>query len=56
VQASAIEPVKINKENVINKKQEEYKWNNSKLSQDLRSEINEVLGLKGADITIEIQE
>lgn len=56
VQASNIEPVKINTETVINKKQGEYNWNNSKLSQDLSADINEALGLKETKISIEIQE
>jgi stage III sporulation protein AF len=56
VQASNIEPVKINTETVINKKQGEYNWNNSKLSQDLSADINDALGLKETEISIEIQE
>lgn len=56
VQASTIEPVKINGKTVINKKQSEYNWNNSELSQDLSADINDTLGLKGTKITIEIQE
>jgi stage III sporulation protein AF len=56
IKASAIEPVKINTKTVINKKQGEYNLNNSKLSQDLRSEIGTALGLKDADISIDIQE
>jgi stage III sporulation protein AF len=56
VQASTIEPVKINAETVINKKQGEYNWNNSELSQDLSADINDTLGLNGTIILIEIQE
>lgn len=56
VQASTIEPVKINGKTVINKKQSEYNLNNSELSQDLSADINDTLGLKGTKITIEIQE
>lgn len=56
LQTTSIEPVKINKENVINKTKSEYKWNNSKLSQDLKSDINEALGLNETDIAVEIQE
>ena len=56
LQASSIEPVKINTKTVMNKKQGEYKWNNSKLSQDLCSDINKELGLKETAISIEIQE
>lgn len=56
IQASTIEPVKINAETVINKKQSEYNWNNSELSQDLSADINDTLGLKGIKISIEIQE
>jgi stage III sporulation protein AF len=56
VQASTIEPVKINAETVINKKQGEYNWNNSELSQDLSADINDTLGLNGTKILIEIQE
>jgi stage III sporulation protein AF len=56
VQASAIEPVNINTETVINKKQGEYNWNNSELSQDLSADINDTLGLNGTKILIEIQE
>lgn len=56
IQASTIEPVKINGKTVINKKQSEYNWNNSELSQDLSADINDSLGLKGTKITIEIQE
>jgi stage III sporulation protein AF len=56
VQASTIEPVKINTETVINKKQSEYNWNNSELSQDLSADINDTLGLNGTKILIEIQE
>lgn len=56
VQASTIEPVKINGETVINKKHSEYNWNNSELSQDLSADINDTLGLKGTKISIEIQE
>lgn len=56
VHASSIQPVKINTETVMNKKQDEYKWNNSKLSQDLTADINNSLGLKDTEIKIEIQE
>ncbi|MDF2591828.1 MAG: spoIIIAF [Clostridia bacterium] len=56
VQASAIEPVNINTETVINKNQSEYNWNNSELSQDLSADINDALGLKGTKISLEIQE
>jgi stage III sporulation protein AF len=56
VQASTIEPVKINTETVINKKQTEYNWNNSELSQDLSADINDTLGLNGTKILIEILE
>ena len=56
VQASSIEPVKINTETVINKKESEYNWNNSELSQDLSADISDTLGLKGTKISIEIQE
>jgi stage III sporulation protein AF len=56
VQASTIEPVKINTETVINKKQSEYNWNNSELSQDLSADINDTLGLNGTKILIDIQE
>lgn len=56
LQASTIEPVKINTETVINKKQDEYNWNNSKLSQDLSADINDALGLQDTEIFIEIQE
>lgn len=56
VQTSKIEPVKINTKTVINKKQPEYNLNNSKLSQDLRLEIETALGLKNSDISVEIQE
>lgn len=56
VQASTIEPVKINTETVINKKQGEYNWNNSELSQDLSADINDMLGLNETKILIEIQE
>jgi stage III sporulation protein AF len=56
IQASTIEPIKINTETVINKNQDEYNWNNSKLSQDLSADINNALGLKDTEISIEIQE
>ena len=56
VQASAVDPVKINTETVINKKQNEYNLNNSKLSQDLSMDIKDALGLKDSKILIEIQE
>jgi len=56
VQAASIKPVKINSETVINKKQDEYKWNNSKLSQDLSADIHEELGLVDTEIFIQIQE
>jgi stage III sporulation protein AF len=56
VQASAIEPVNINTETVINKKPSEYNWNNSELSQDLSADINDTLGLEGTKILVEIQE
>lgn len=56
VQASTIEPVKINTETVINKKQDEYNWNNSDLSQDLSADINDALGLKETEISVHIQE
>jgi stage III sporulation protein AF len=56
VQASAIEPVNINTETVINKKQGEYNWNNSNLSQDLSADINDALGLKETEIFVQIQE
>lgn len=56
VQASGIQPVKINTKTVINKKQAEYNLNNSKLSQDLRLQIEAELGLKDTDITVEVQE
>lgn len=55
IQASTIEPVKINAETVINKKQSEYNWNNSELSQDLSADINDTLGLKDTKLSIEIQ-
>ncbi|MDF2520627.1 MAG: Stage sporulation protein [Clostridia bacterium] len=56
VQASVIQPVKINTKTVINKKQAEYNLNNSKLSQDLRLQIEAGLGLKDTNITVEVQE
>ena len=56
IQASTIEPVKINAETVINKKQSEYNWNNSELSQDLSADINDTLGLKDTKLSIEIQQ
>lgn len=56
IQASTIEPVKINTETVINKKQSEYNWSNSELSQDLSADIIDTLGLKETKISIEIQE
>ncbi|OGO78781.1 MAG: stage III sporulation protein AF [Clostridiales bacterium GWB2_37_7] len=56
LQASAIEPVKINTETVINKKQDEYNWNNRFLSQDLSTDISDALGLKDTEIFVQIQE
>lgn len=56
VQASSIEPVKINTETVINKNHSEYNWNNSEMSQDLSADINDTLGLNGTKISFEIQE
>ncbi|MDF2839750.1 MAG: spoIIIAF [Clostridia bacterium] len=56
VQASVIEPVNINAETVINKKKGEYNWNNSSISQDLSADINDALGLKGTEISVQIQE
>lgn len=56
LQTSGIQPVKINSETVINKNQSEYNLNNSKLSQELRSEIETALGLEGTEASIEIHE
>ena len=56
IQASTIEPIKINTETVINKNHDEYNWNNSKLSQDLSADIHDALGLKDTEISVEIQE
>ncbi len=56
IQATSIQPVKINTKTVMNKSPDEYKLNNSKLSQDLCSDINKALGLKETVISVEIQE
>jgi stage III sporulation protein AF len=56
IQATSIQPVKINAKTVMNKSPSEYKLNDSKLSQDLCSDINEALGLKETVVSIEIQE
>lgn len=56
LQTSGIQPVKIKRETVINKNQTEYNLNNSKLSQELCSEIETALGLEGTVVSIEIHE
>lgn len=56
VPAATIEPVKINPKTVMNKKQGEYKWSNSKISQDLRAKLRESFGLEDAEVIVEIQE
>lgn len=56
IQAASIQPVKINTETVINKKQDEYKWNNSEISLDLEKTLRDELGLLDTVIKIEIQE
>ncbi len=56
LQTSGIQPVKINSKTVINKNQTEYNLNNSKLSQDLRAEIETALGIECTEFSIEIHE
>lgn len=56
LEATRIQPIKINSKTVINKNQTEYNLNNSKLSQDLRTKIAAELGLKDTEVIIEIHE